>query len=91
MRDWNVVISVYQEGFRRVLRALRDLGPTERSPYYNVLVMQAGPIGPARTSPGPRSWILSKPSACAVLARRVDVRRRITGDSRRDESRISPS
>lgn len=41
MRDWNVVISVYQEGFRRVLRALRDLGPTERSPYYNVLVMQA--------------------------------------------------
>jgi tRNA(Ser,Leu) C12 N-acetylase TAN1 len=41
MRDWNVVVSVYQEGFRRVLRALRDLGPIERSPYYNVLVMQA--------------------------------------------------
>ncbi len=41
MRDWNVVISVYQEGFRRVLRALRDLGPTDRSPYFNVLVMQA--------------------------------------------------
>jgi tRNA(Ser,Leu) C12 N-acetylase TAN1 len=41
MRDWNVVVSVYQEGFRRVLRTLRDLGPTERSPYYNVLVMQA--------------------------------------------------
>jgi tRNA(Ser,Leu) C12 N-acetylase TAN1 len=41
MRDWNVVVSVYREGFRRVLRALRELGPTEQSPYYNVLLMRA--------------------------------------------------
>ncbi len=42
MRDWNVVVCVYQEGFfRGVLRALRDLGRTERSPYHNVLLMKA--------------------------------------------------
>lgn len=41
MRDWNVVVSVYQEGFLRVLKALRQLAPAERSGYYNVLVMQA--------------------------------------------------
>ncbi len=40
MRDWNVVISIYQEGFRRVLKALRQLAPTERSEYYNVLIMK---------------------------------------------------
>lgn len=40
MRDWNVVVSIYQEGFRPALRALRNLAPTERSPYHNVLVMR---------------------------------------------------
>lgn len=40
MKDWNVVISVYQDGYRRALRALRELGAVERSPYHNVLVMR---------------------------------------------------
>jgi tRNA(Ser,Leu) C12 N-acetylase TAN1 len=40
MKDWNVVISVYQDGFRRALRALQELGQAERSPYHNVLVMK---------------------------------------------------
>lgn len=39
MKDWNVVISIYQGSFRRALRALREFGPVERSPYHNVLVM----------------------------------------------------
>ena len=39
MKDWNVVISVYQDGFRRALRALKEYGSVERSPYHNVLVM----------------------------------------------------
>ncbi len=38
--DWNLVISVYQDGFRPALRALRRLGTVERSPYHNVLVMK---------------------------------------------------
>jgi tRNA(Ser,Leu) C12 N-acetylase TAN1 len=38
--EWNVVITVYQDGFRQALDALRQLGPVERSPYHNVLIMQ---------------------------------------------------
>jgi tRNA(Ser,Leu) C12 N-acetylase TAN1 len=40
MRDWNVVISIFQDGFRRAIRALEELGKVERSPYHNVLVMK---------------------------------------------------
>jgi tRNA(Ser,Leu) C12 N-acetylase TAN1 len=41
MGNWNIVISIYQDGFRRALRALQELGPVERSPYHNVLLMAA--------------------------------------------------
>ncbi len=40
MKDWNVVISVYQGGFRRAVRALTAFGRVDRSPYHNVLVMR---------------------------------------------------
>lgn len=40
MNDWNVVVCVYQDGFRRALRALKECGSIERSPYHNVLVMR---------------------------------------------------
>jgi tRNA(Ser,Leu) C12 N-acetylase TAN1 len=40
VKDWNVVISVYQDGFRRALRALQQFGQAERSPYHNVLVLK---------------------------------------------------
>jgi len=40
VKDWNVVISVYQDGFRQALHALKKLGSVERSPYHNVLVMR---------------------------------------------------
>lgn len=39
MQDWNVVITVFQDGFRRALRALEEIGPVARSPYHNVLLM----------------------------------------------------
>jgi len=41
MKDWNTVVTVYQDGFRRALRALQKLAPAERSPYHNVLEMKA--------------------------------------------------
>lgn len=40
MRDWNIIVTIYQEGFRRALRALQDIGPAESGPYHNVLVMK---------------------------------------------------
>jgi len=41
MKDWNTVVSVYGEGFRRAIRTLQQLAPTWRTPYYNVLAMRA--------------------------------------------------
>ena len=40
MKDWNVVVSVFQDGFRRALRALQKLGQAEISPYHNVLMIK---------------------------------------------------
>jgi tRNA(Ser,Leu) C12 N-acetylase TAN1 len=40
VKNWNIVVTTYQQGFRRALRALQEIGSTERSPYHNVLVME---------------------------------------------------
>jgi tRNA(Ser,Leu) C12 N-acetylase TAN1 len=39
MKNWNLVITVFQDGFRRAFRALAEFGPVDRSPYHNVLLM----------------------------------------------------
>ena len=40
MKEWNVVISIYQDGYRQARRALQEFGSVERTPYHNVLVMR---------------------------------------------------
>jgi tRNA(Ser,Leu) C12 N-acetylase TAN1 len=40
MKDWNLVVTIFQDGFRRALRSLRVLGSIERTPYHNVLAMK---------------------------------------------------
>jgi len=40
MRDWNVVISLFQDGFKRAVRTLQQFGPVERSAYHNVVLMK---------------------------------------------------
>jgi len=42
MKDWNLVVTIFQDGFRRALRSLRVLGSIERTPYHNVLAMKVG-------------------------------------------------
>jgi hypothetical protein len=39
MKNWNVVISVFQDGFRRALHTLRELGPVAHCHYQDVLVI----------------------------------------------------
>ena len=41
MKDWNLVVTIFQDGYRHTLRALRVLGSIERTPYHNVLAMKA--------------------------------------------------
>lgn len=40
MHDWNVVITVRDEGFTPTVRLLRGLGPLHRTHFFNVLVMK---------------------------------------------------
>ena len=40
MKDWNAIVCVYQDSFRRALRVLREFGSVERSPFFNVLVVK---------------------------------------------------
>jgi tRNA(Ser,Leu) C12 N-acetylase TAN1 len=40
MKDWNLIVTTFQDGFRRAFRSLRVLGSIERTPYHNVLAMK---------------------------------------------------
>ncbi|MFZ3179616.1 MAG: THUMP domain-containing protein [Methylocystis silviterrae] len=42
MKNWNVIVSIYQDGFKRALRALREFGSVGYTSYHNILVMVAG-------------------------------------------------
>ncbi len=45
MRDWNVVISVRERGFRPAFELLEELGPVAKTDFYNILVMKVDDIG----------------------------------------------
>ncbi len=40
MHEWNVVVTVRENGFRDAIDLLEDFGPISRTDYFNVLVMQ---------------------------------------------------
>ena len=44
MFEWNVVVSVYEEGYKPALRLLEPFGRVARTDYYNVLVMKVDDI-----------------------------------------------
>ncbi len=40
MQDWNVVVTVHEEGYRQARRTLRQLGRVDWSPFHNVLLVK---------------------------------------------------
>ena len=44
MLDWNVVVTVYEDGYKSALRLLQPFGRLERTGYYNVLIMKVDDI-----------------------------------------------
>jgi len=40
MHDWNVVVSVFEPGFKRARDLLEPIGPVQKTDYFNVLVMK---------------------------------------------------
>jgi tRNA(Ser,Leu) C12 N-acetylase TAN1 len=67
MKDWNTIVTIYQQGFRRAMRALQKIGPAERTPYYNVLVMKVDePIVALETV---ERWTEEQPALYDAIAR----------------------
>jgi tRNA(Ser,Leu) C12 N-acetylase TAN1 len=44
MLDWNVVVSVHEDGYKHALRLLQPFGRLQPTDYYNVLVMKVDEI-----------------------------------------------
>lgn len=44
MKDWNVVISVNEKGFRQATNILKEFGPISKTEFFNVLVMNVEDI-----------------------------------------------
>jgi len=44
MLEWNVVVSVYEDGYKDALRLLQPFGRLARTDYYNVLVMKVDDV-----------------------------------------------
>ena len=44
MLDWNVVITVHEDGYRSAKRTLEHWGAVAPTPYYNVLVMRVADV-----------------------------------------------
>src|SRR6185369_17793735 len=40
MHDWNVVVTVYEDGYNAARRILERFGRVDRSDYFNILLMQ---------------------------------------------------
>jgi tRNA(Ser,Leu) C12 N-acetylase TAN1 len=40
MKDWNVVVTLHEGGFKRAMVLLRELGPASPSEYHNVVTMK---------------------------------------------------
>ena len=45
MFDWNVVVSVHEEGYKRARQILAPFGRVRRTDYYNVLVLAVDDLG----------------------------------------------
>lgn len=44
MQDWNVVITVRDTGFKRILKFLQDFGEVRKTEFFNVLVLRVDDV-----------------------------------------------
>ena len=44
MVDWNVIVSVYDHGYKHARKVLEEFGLVHRTDFYNVLAVQVGDI-----------------------------------------------
>lgn len=73
MKDWNVVVSVHEQGFVRACELLEELGPISRTDYYNVLVMKVADIRGALEVL--RQWVAEDRGILGCISRFMPVTR----------------
>ncbi len=44
MLDWNVIVTVYDDGYNRAARILRQMGRVDETDFYNVLAMKVDDV-----------------------------------------------
>jgi tRNA(Ser,Leu) C12 N-acetylase TAN1 len=44
MSEWNVVVSVYDRGYKHARQILEEFGPVSRTDFYNVLAVQVADV-----------------------------------------------
>jgi tRNA(Ser,Leu) C12 N-acetylase TAN1 len=73
MREWNVVITVSERGYRQAIELLEEFGSVSRTEFFNVLVMQADEIEYLMETL--RERILKNPGIRSFLARIIPLSR----------------
>lgn len=73
MRDWNVVVSVHEDGFVYACELLEQLAPVRRSPYYNVLVMKVEDLPAFMDTLA--EWIATDPVIMTYVSRVMPAQR----------------
>lgn len=64
MTDWNVVVSVRDQGYTQACRILRELGKVHKSAYYNVLTLQV---------PDTRDFLADLTALCKINPAAMDA------------------
>lgn len=71
MHDWNVVITVYDNGYNPARKLLERYGRVDRTDYFNILLMQVA--DPRQLLETLREEALREPESVAPLARVMPV------------------
>lgn len=71
MHEWNVVVSLNEQGFKRSFQVLGAFGQVAKTPFYNVLVMRVDDT--SRLLEALRRLQAEDPGALSFLSRLVPV------------------
>ena len=71
MSEWNVVVSVYDRGYKHARQVLEEFGSVSRTDFYNVLTVQAADVPDMLEKLKER--MATDEKACMSLARVVPV------------------
>jgi tRNA(Ser,Leu) C12 N-acetylase TAN1 len=76
MHDWNVVVTVHEDGYNAARKLLAAYGRVDRSDYFNIILMQAADS--RKLLDDLRGAAIADPDTVAALARVMPVEQTFT-------------